>query len=338
MANSTEKIGIFTWLQWLVLRLSFIEVLPIEVKKRRYYPSKIIEFADVHLSEEETKDQFQKALFTFQLEQKRRDTLTDKVKTLLSLGTFSLTFNVALFNLIELHFNLLSLVVIIGISITISILLCLNFLSINTLSTPSFNSVNDDCNNIERYSLNTETKISDHLKEIIYCCDFNHRGTDFLADIYRAAQRYFIVSLICIVLMLIIQPLKTKEKASNNNTYIFNSLQSSDNIIDEIHIEFAFDKYTISETESQKLYSQLEKYKNGYDFSIVGYADESGVNLHNDRLSEMRAGSMAKWLVTKLNVSPKRITIMGGGVTGKYGIVNNSHENRRAVVFIHRAT
>lgn len=333
MTSIVEKIAIFSWAQWIILRLSGIELSPLEVQKRRYYPGKKIDFVETKLEEEKIKNQFQKASLLFEIEQKRRDTLTDKVKTLLSLGTFSLTFSVALFNLLNTPKNLSTLIVVLAVSITICILLCLSFLSINSYETPSFESDGDKCNEFEKFDINKESQLSKHIEELIHCCDYNHRGNDFLADVYRSAQRYFLLSLICIVFLLILLPLKDKD-GSKNNTYIFNTGNASSKIIDEIYVEFDFDKYQITDTSSKTLISKLHKYKNGFDFSIVGYADKIGSNPYNDKLSLMRASSVAKWLVDSYNVPPKRVTLMAYGITKKFGGEPQIERNRRAVIHV----
>ena len=334
MGDTTDKITIINWAQWIVLRLSSIELTPLEVQKKRYYPSKKIDFVETKLDENSEKNQLQKATLNFQIEQKRRDTLTDKVKTLLSLGTFSLTFSLALFNLLNIPKSLSPLIIILAISITICILLCLSFLSINSYEAPSFDSNCDPHHEFERYDINKESNLSKHIEDLVHCCDYNHRGNDFLADVYKAAQRYFFVALVCIVFLMIIQPLKDKENGSKNNTYIFNTCNTSNKVVDEIYVEFNFDKYEITEAASKNLISKLQKYKHGFDFSIVGYADKTGSNPYNDKLSLMRASSVAKWLVDSFNVPPKRVTLMAYGITKKFGGEPQIERNRRAVIHV----
>ncbi|MCE1227491.1 MAG: hypothetical protein LWW87_13585, partial [Geobacteraceae bacterium] len=145
-------------------------------------PGKTIKFDKASLDDDATKNQFDKATLIFELEQKRRDTLTDKVKTLLNLGTFLLTFSVALFNLIKVQSSLYPIIIIFSLAAIICILQCLSFLSMNSISVPAFESNNND-DELETYDISKEYALPDHIEELVTCCDYNHRGNDFLADV-----------------------------------------------------------------------------------------------------------------------------------------------------------
>jgi outer membrane protein OmpA-like peptidoglycan-associated protein len=90
-----------------------------------------------------------------------------------------------------------------------------------------------------------------------------------------------------------------------------------------VSVFFAFNKYEIDSFSRQRLdglVKYLAKYKN-YTLKISGYCDSVGGNAYNDRLSEKRASSAKRYLVSRGIPSNKIIETKG---FGKRKPVNNN--------------
>ncbi len=95
------------------------------------------------------------------------------------------------------------------------------------------------------------------------------------------------------------------------------------------NIFFAFDQYTLLEESFSELNRivALMNEKTGMQIEIAGHTDSTGPEAYNMKLSERRAKSVVKYLVSK-GVSQDRVTSVFFGET-KPAVSNDTKENRR---------
>lgn len=94
-------------------------------------------------------------------------------------------------------------------------------------------------------------------------------------------------------------------------------------------ITFGFDKINItkeSELILAKALTTLETYLD-FQVEIIGHTDNRGNKKYNQRLSELRANAVKKWLV-KHGIKPERLLPIGNGM-GKPIVPNTTKENRK---------
>jgi len=80
-------------------------------------------------------------------------------------------------------------------------------------------------------------------------------------------------------------------------------------------VHFAVDSDTIkpSSASSLKKVAELMHANNGFILKLGGYADSTGSQEHNKKLSEARAQAVRNYLVEKEKVNPKRIRLASYG-------------------------
>jgi hypothetical protein len=123
---------------------------------------------------------------------KRHDSSSDKMKIIFQTLSFVFTVNAAILTYIlkELKQNIDMFFVLSLISITISLFMIIIYYKVSSVNRLSFPK------KLEEYSS------AEYLSDILYCIEYNHKRLDFVVTVYKAALRYFIVSIIFLVLAI----------------------------------------------------------------------------------------------------------------------------------------
>jgi len=332
-----NSIKFYHYFIFAILRIIFIEIDQNEILKRKYYPDKRLDFCEIDGIEKNEEDVLiERAKYSFEIENKRNDRLTDKAKVLLGLATFSITIFSGFYGKILRNELIIFLTILFALCIIFCIGLCLNFLSVSTIMKPTFNKNQND-ETITKFDLSQDSKNISFIKDLIQSQDNNSRSNDYLADIYRAAQRYYLLSFISLTLILINQPFIVDAKAPDKTSKYFSGISRQiDRLINVIEhkdcesvviipkkniertkliktfrLYFQFDKFVLDDSQKKLIELSLKSIPiERKKFLITGCSDIVGSRSYNKLLSENRAASVSDWLITKYHISPNQIEIL----------------------------
>ncbi|HTP34082.1 MAG TPA: OmpA family protein [Candidatus Acidoferrales bacterium] len=144
----------------------------------------------------------------------------------------------------------------------------------------------------------------------------------------------------------------TRANAANQlgeqNTQALNSLRGVIANIDDyklqssVAVPFGFNKYSLTDTSKQDLDKLATDVKDGKRFFIAveGYTDSTGSRAYNEMLSEKRADSVVRYLVSKHDIPIYRIHEVGLGMDKPVDEARNRDaraKNRRVEVKVYSA-
>jgi outer membrane protein OmpA-like peptidoglycan-associated protein len=335
------KINFGSRVQLIFMKLSGIEIYLEEVVERRYHPKKKFEVIGLsNIRKDNEQNIYNKALQCFEIEQKRTADLHDKIKTLLSLATFSLTFIVAFAKEMERGGAINYGIIAFSTFLLISIFLSIRFLAIKTISVPGFFTRSGD--EINKIYLSAKQSLKDQIQELVESSAFNSNVNNYLADVYRSSQRYFIAALFFLVIMIVFHSINGGEvEDSKRNIFIINNYSdknlSGASKIDELDVFFEFDKFKLSESQQKNLQTFIKKYSpNNYSFVLLASADKVGKFRYNVELSKARAAFLASILIKDFSIAPNSIELRSFGKTEYYSSVDDS-KNRRVKIVVVRS-
>jgi uncharacterized membrane protein len=120
---------------------------------------------------------------------KRQDSSSNKMRILFQTLSFVFAVNAAILTYIlkELKQNIDIFFVLSLIFITVSLFMILIYYKVSSINKLTFPE------KLDEYS------IAEYLSDMLYCLDFNNKRLDFFVTVYKAALRYFIVSIIFLV-------------------------------------------------------------------------------------------------------------------------------------------
>lgn len=108
------------------------------------------------------------------------------------------------------------------------------------------------------------------------------------------------------------------------------NVYTKDFIIENVQVEFEYDKADLLNDQSAELDTFIENLKSSpskYNLHVIGHTDERGSNNYNLDLSLRRAQTVVKYFI-KNGITPNEIISSGKGETQPL-VNNNSEENRR---------
>jgi len=334
------KIHFWSRLQTFFMKLSWVDICLEEVVGKRHYPQKKFEVMGLNnIRSENEQNIYNKAIQCFEIEQKRTADLHDKVKTLLGLATFSLTFIGAFAKEIEKGSAIDYCTISFGIFTLISIFLSISFLAIKTVSVPGFDT--SQSAEINKIYLSTKQSLKDQIKELVESSGFNSNVNNYLADVYRSSQRYFIAALFFLVIVIVFHSINGGVEDSQRKLFVINNYSDNnvvgESAIDELDVFFEFDKFNLSESQKKNLQAFIKKYSpNKYSFILLSSADKVGKFRYNVELSKARAAFLASILIKDFSIAPNSIELRSFGKTEYYSSVDES-KNRRVKVIVVRS-
>ena len=121
---------------------------------------------------------------------KRQDSSSEKMKTLFQTLSFVFAINAAILTYIlkELKQNIDIFFVLSLIFITISLFMIIIYYNVSSVNRLTFPDRIEDYSNAE------------YLSYVLYCLDFNNKQLDVFVTVYKAAMRYFTVSIVFLVI------------------------------------------------------------------------------------------------------------------------------------------
>jgi len=186
-------IRVVTWLEWLLLRLFFIDCSLEEVRERRYIaaPNEAA-VAPGMMDVEDSNDFLSLAKEVFDQSEKRRATIDDKCKTVLTISSISMAIIAALLPRLPLPY----LGIIPLIFIFASAFLVLVHLNVSRFRYPKLDA--------EHARLDAATRrrrrIADYLKD----ARWNDSVINFHVDVYRASNRALRLGLLILMLLAVV--------------------------------------------------------------------------------------------------------------------------------------